>query len=181
MPIKRRFHTQNKVFFEQYLSKHFQKTEYISGSLFLIMALLDNHVSSYLCSFINTVKDLINHLSSKRATVLNQRTLSITASIKLCSPNPSSIRPRLLDQFMIANILLKFLFNDETKLHLIILPLIDAFEGFPCGSAGKESACNVGDLGSIPQFLSSFKPRSIFIVPATALVFTCYSVLETMM
>ena len=23
-------------------------------------------------------------------------------------------------------------------------------EGFPCGSAGKESACNVGDLGSIP-------------------------------
>ena len=25
-----------------------------------------------------------------------------------------------------------------------------AFLGFPCGSAGKESACNVGDLGSIP-------------------------------
>ena len=24
------------------------------------------------------------------------------------------------------------------------------FMGFPCGSAGKESACNVGDLGSIP-------------------------------
>ena len=23
-------------------------------------------------------------------------------------------------------------------------------KGFPCGSAGKESACNVGDLGSIP-------------------------------
>ena len=22
--------------------------------------------------------------------------------------------------------------------------------GFPCDSAGKESACNVGDLGSIP-------------------------------
>ena len=22
--------------------------------------------------------------------------------------------------------------------------------GFPCGSAGTESACNVGDLGSIP-------------------------------
>ena len=22
--------------------------------------------------------------------------------------------------------------------------------GFPCGSAGKESACNEGDLGSIP-------------------------------
>ena len=25
-----------------------------------------------------------------------------------------------------------------------------AFLGFPCGSAGKEFACNVGDLGSIP-------------------------------
>ena len=23
--------------------------------------------------------------------------------------------------------------------------------GFPCGSADKESACNVGDLGSIPE------------------------------
>ena len=23
-------------------------------------------------------------------------------------------------------------------------------KGFPCGSAGKESACNVGDLGLIP-------------------------------
>ena len=25
------------------------------------------------------------------------------------------------------------------------------FLGFPCGSAGKESACNVGDPGSIPE------------------------------
>ena len=24
------------------------------------------------------------------------------------------------------------------------------FLGFPCGSAGKESTCNVGDIGSIP-------------------------------
>ena len=24
------------------------------------------------------------------------------------------------------------------------------FSGFPCGSAGKESACNAGDLGLIP-------------------------------
>ena len=24
------------------------------------------------------------------------------------------------------------------------------FLGFPCGLAGKESACNLGDLGSIP-------------------------------
>ena len=25
------------------------------------------------------------------------------------------------------------------------------YMGFPCGSAGKESACNEGDLGSIPE------------------------------
>ena len=27
---------------------------------------------------------------------------------------------------------------------------IPVFWGFPCGSAGKESACNAGDVGSIP-------------------------------
>ena len=29
------------------------------------------------------------------------------------------------------------------------------FGGFPCGSAGKESGCNAGDLGSIPGLGSS--------------------------
>ena len=29
-------------------------------------------------------------------------------------------------------------------------PPTPVFLGFPCGSAGKESACNVGDLGLIP-------------------------------
>ena len=28
--------------------------------------------------------------------------------------------------------------------------IYDLYMGFPCGSAGKEAACNVGDLGSIP-------------------------------
>ena len=27
---------------------------------------------------------------------------------------------------------------------------ITVLKGFPCGSAGKEPACNVGELGSIP-------------------------------
>ena len=31
-----------------------------------------------------------------------------------------------------------------------LLNLVRSYLGFPCGSAGKESACNVGDLGSIP-------------------------------
>ena len=29
-------------------------------------------------------------------------------------------------------------------------PPTPVFLGFPCGSAGKESACNAGDLGLIP-------------------------------
>ena len=28
--------------------------------------------------------------------------------------------------------------------------MITVFGGFPCGSTGEESNCNVGDLGSIP-------------------------------
>ena len=31
-----------------------------------------------------------------------------------------------------------------------ILYIMNMYMGFPCGSAGKESACNVGDPGSIP-------------------------------
>jgi len=33
---------------------------------------------------------------------------------------------------------------------LYIWHIISWSRGFPCGSAGKESACNVGDLGLIP-------------------------------
>ena len=32
----------------------------------------------------------------------------------------------------------------------LIFVKIMSFMGFPCGSASKESTCNVGDLGSIP-------------------------------
>ena len=32
-------------------------------------------------------------------------------------------------------------------------------QSFPCGSAGKESTCNVGDLGLIPGFGRSPKKR----------------------
>ena len=35
----------------------------------------------------------------------------------------------------------------EDPLHRLPTPV---FLGFPCGSAGKKSACNAGDLGSIP-------------------------------
>jgi len=31
--------------------------------------------------------------------------------------------------------------------------------GFPCGSGDKESACNVGDLGSIPDWEDPLEKR----------------------
>ena len=34
---------------------------------------------------------------------------------------------------------------------LTYLKAVISFLGFPAGSVGKESACNVGDLGSIPR------------------------------
>ena len=40
-------------------------------------------------------------------------------------------------------------FNGNFKLHNSVF-IISKYKGFPCGSAGKESTFNVGDLGSIP-------------------------------
>ena len=45
-----------------------------------------------------------------------------------------------------VNMRLKFSMNSATEYLLRTLPLL----GFPSGSDGKESACSVGDLGSIP-------------------------------
>ena len=43
------------------------------------------------------------------------------------------------------------------KLSHYKLPIVklSTFLGFPCGSADKESACNVGDLGLIPGLVRS--------------------------
>ena len=37
--------------------------------------------------------------------------------------------------------------DDQVERDRLLTPV---FLGFPCGSAGKESACNAGDLGFIP-------------------------------
>ena len=47
----------------------------------------------------------------------------------------------------------KWFLDDSSPLHLLctlLLLLLFLLVGFPCGSAGKEFACNAGDLGSIP-------------------------------
>ena len=40
--------------------------------------------------------------------------------------------------------------HGQTNLLLKLPPTAKTTKGFPCGSAGKESACNAGDLGLIP-------------------------------
>ena len=37
-----------------------------------------------------------------------------------------------------------FVYTSKQYTYSLVIPV------FPCGSAGKESACNAGDLGSIP-------------------------------
>ena len=53
--------------------------------------------------------------------------------------------------------------SDTTeRLHFTSPTLI--FLGFPCGSAGKESACNLGDLGSIPGLGRSPGERNSYLL-----------------
>ena len=40
---------------------------------------------------------------------------------------------------------------EQRRRNIICHPIHNFCEGFPGGSAGKESACNAGDLGSIPE------------------------------
>ena len=45
----------------------------------------------------------------------------------------------------------QWLFRDESSSFLFLYHEVNKSPlGFPCGSAGKESACNAGDLGLIP-------------------------------
>ena len=39
----------------------------------------------------------------------------------------------------------------EKAMCLLLVLGAENAKGFPCGSVGKESTCNVGDLGSIPR------------------------------
>ena len=39
----------------------------------------------------------------------------------------------------------------EKAMCLLLVLGAEKAKGFPCGSVGKESTCNAGDLGSIPR------------------------------
>ena len=52
--------------------------------------------------------------------------------------------------FLLTVILLYSVGSGRSAGEEIGYPLTPVFLGFPCGPAGKESTCNVGDLGLIP-------------------------------
>ena len=44
----------------------------------------------------------------------------------------------------------KYTYLSDLNLGILEMERAMRLKGFPCGSASKESACNAGDLGSIP-------------------------------
>ena len=60
------------------------------------------------------------------------------------------------DSFLLASLSRKWIFMDSSPkfLKFFIALSYVLYMGFPCGSAGKESACHVGNLSSIPLWFS---------------------------
>ena len=55
-----------------------------------------------------------------------------------------------IDAEKVKTVILENIKLNERSQKKIKYHICSIFLGFPCGSAGKESACNAGDLGSIP-------------------------------
>ena len=81
-----------------------------------------------------TLKSLLQHHSSK-ASVLRCSAFFI---VQLSHPYIPSGKTIALTRWTFVGKVMSLLLNMLSRL------------GFPCGSAGKESTCNAGDLGSIP-------------------------------
>ena len=63
-----------------------------------------------------------------------------------------SMAPEVLQKMAFVRIILECEIKEELSLrhHCRIWYEVEAYKGFPGGSEGKVSACNAGDLGSIP-------------------------------
>ena len=73
--------------------------------------------------------------------------LGIKVTFQQRSPKSVQFHTLLFSYLTIAAIHRHYSLGNSFSLPLLPTPV---FLGFPCGSAGKESAYNVGDLGSIP-------------------------------
>ena len=81
-----------------------------------------------------TLKTLLQHHSSK-ASILRH---SAYFTVQLSHPYMTTGKTMALTRWTFAGKAMSLLLNMLSRL------------GFLCGSAGKESACNEGDMGSIP-------------------------------
>ena len=88
-----------------------------------------------------TLKSLLQHCSSKASVV----PCSAFFMVQLSHPYMTTGKTIALSRWTFVNKVM------VGKIHWrrdrLSTPI---FLGFPCGSSGKESACNAGDLGSIP-------------------------------
>ena len=96
-----------------------------------------------------TIKSLLQHHSSK-ASILQCSAFFI---VQLSHPYMTPGKTITLTRWISVGKIMSLLFNMLSRVWKIHwrrdrLPT-PVFLGFLCGSAGKESACNVGDLGSI--------------------------------
>ena len=83
-----------------------------------------------------TLKSLQHH-SSKPSILW----WSVLVTVQLLHPYKTTGKTIPLTRWIFVVKVMSLLFN---MLSMLVM-------GFPCGSAGKESACNAGDLGSVPR------------------------------
>ena len=68
----------------------------------------------------------------------------------ICLYNPRESTEKCLEQMKLNELIIYIYTNTYICIYVYIYVCVYIYIGFPCGSAGKESACNAGDLGSIP-------------------------------
>ena len=84
-----------------------------------------------------TLKSLLQYHTSKAAILWP----SAFFMVQLSHPYMTIGKTKALTRWTFVGKVMSLFFNTLSR-----------FVGFPCGSAGKESACNMGDLGLIPGF-----------------------------
>ena len=94
-----------------------------------------------------TLKSLLQCHSSK-ASILQH---SAFFMVQLSRPHMTTGKTIALTRWTFVGKVMSLFFIILSRFVIAFLPVFtQIFLGFPGGSAGKESACNVGDLGSIP-------------------------------
>ena len=116
-----------------------------------VSSLLEN-IHYYICLILSlsfwcslSCLDFSDHLFLNLSFILSMSLDSIFWFLDVSSSFISEITSSLL-----ISVILFFFFFFQYTLVIFNNRLLFIYLGFPCGSAGKESACNAADLGSVP-------------------------------